>query len=84
MISHVRKKAEELGLHFNEFGLWRLDPSKPSTKTARKYTADQWKRLSAETEEEIFAELGLDWIDPANRNFGTLQSGAVPKNRKKY
>lgn len=84
MISHVRKKAEELGLHFNEFGLWRLDPSKPSTKTARKHTADQWKRLSAETEEEIFAELGLDWIDPANRNFGTLQSGAVPKNRKKY
>jgi DNA polymerase (family 10) len=56
----VRSRALKLGLTLNEYGLFRLD--------------DQ-ARVAGETEEEIYAALGLAWIPPELReNCGEIEA----------
>ncbi len=64
----VRSRALKLGLTLNEYGLFKLDTE---------------ERVAGETEEEIYAALGLAWIPPELReNCGELEAaleGRLPK-----
>ena len=84
---HVRGKALGLGLHLNEFGLWRwrtgnsenVNVLLPSSSVALDDGGDPtserrgyWELVRAETEEEILDELGMSYIEPDKRNFSFL------------
>jgi DNA polymerase (family 10) len=64
----VRSRALKLGLTLNEYGLVRLDNE---------------QRVAGETEEEIYAALGLAWIPPELReNCGEIEAaleGRLPE-----
>lgn len=64
----LRSRALKLGLTLNEYGLFRLDNE---------------ERVAGETEEEVYRQLGLDWIPPELReNCGEIeaaQEGRLPK-----
>jgi DNA polymerase (family 10) len=56
----VRSRALKLGLTLNEYGLFKLDNE---------------QRVAGETEEEIYAALGLAWIPPELReNCGEIEA----------
>lgn len=63
----LRQRAHRMGLHLNEWGLWRWDD------------AAAWARVPVETEADVLSELGLGWVEPARRNFGLLGLGKTPK-----
>ncbi len=64
----LRSRALKLGLTLNEYGLFRLDTE---------------ERVAGETEEEVYAKLGLPWIPPELReNCGEIEAaleGRLPK-----
>jgi DNA polymerase (family 10) len=64
----VRSRALKLGLTLNEYGLFRLDNE---------------QRVAGETEEEVYAALGLAWIPPELReNCGEIEAaleGRLPQ-----
>ena len=64
----MRSRALKLGLTLNEYGLFRLDNE---------------QRVGGETEEEMYAALGLAWIPPELReNCGEIEAaleGRLPK-----
>ena len=84
---HVRGKALGLGLHLNEFGLWKwrtgnsenvnvlLPSSSVPLDDGGELAPERrgyWELVRAETEEEILDELGMSYIEPDKRNFGFL------------
>src|SRR5271166_4634793 len=64
----LRSRALKLGLTLNEYGLFRLEGN---------------ERVAGETEEEIYRQLGMDWIPPELReNCGEIEAaleGKLPK-----
>jgi DNA polymerase (family 10) len=61
----LRQRALKLGYTLSEYGLFQL--------------ADE-KRVAGETEEEIYAKLGLDYIEPELReNCGEIEAAAARK-----
>ncbi len=64
----LRSRALKLGFTLNEYGLFRLDNE---------------QRVAGETEEEVYAALGLPWIPPELReNCGEIEAaleGRLPK-----
>ena len=64
----LRSRALKLGLTLNEYGLFRLEGE---------------QRVGGETEEEVYHELGLEWIPPELReNCGEIEAaleGRLPK-----
>lgn len=64
----LRQRAQRMGLTLNEYGLFRVDDE---------------SRVAGETEEEIYAALGLAWIPPELReNQGEIEAadkGDLPK-----
>lgn len=96
-LNHIRSKATELGLHFNEFGLWRfhaenvegtgLNDNRPSAAPSDsriKTTPGHWELLPSETEEQVFDELGLAWVEPDKRNFAFLENGKRSRYKQKF
>jgi DNA polymerase (family X) len=69
----MRQRAIQRGLRLNEYGLFR------STEETR----DPKLRLSCQTEEEVFAQLGLSYIPPELREdrgeFEAAERGAIPR-----
>ena len=58
----LRSRALKLGLTLNEYGLFRVEDE---------------QRVAGETEEEIYAALGLAWIPPELReNCGEIEAAA--------
>jgi len=58
----LRSRAQKMGLTLNEYGLAKVDGG---------------QRVASETEEEIYAALGLDWIPPELReNAGEIEAAA--------
>ncbi|KAJ3504109.1 hypothetical protein NLJ89_g8108 [Agrocybe chaxingu] len=84
-------RAKQLGMLFNEYGLWKWnssdlgDASESNSSNNSDAEAEDaldkgyWSLSKSATEEDIFAELGMDPIDPTSRNFSFLSS----KSRKK-
>ncbi|MBL0160222.1 MAG: DNA polymerase/3'-5' exonuclease PolX [Bryobacterales bacterium] len=64
----LRQRAQKMGLTLNEYGLFRVDDE---------------SRVAGETEEEVYAALGLAWIAPELReNQGEIEaaaSGGLPE-----
>jgi DNA polymerase (family 10) len=64
----LRSRALKLGLTLNEYGLFRLENE---------------QRVAGETEEEVYGQLGLNWIPPELReNCGEIEAaleGRLPK-----
>jgi DNA polymerase (family 10) len=64
----IRSRALKLGLTLNEYGLFKLEDE---------------ERVAGETEEEVYAALGLPWIPPELReNSGEIEAaleGRLPK-----
>ncbi|MBL8219129.1 MAG: DNA polymerase/3'-5' exonuclease PolX, partial [Bryobacterales bacterium] len=59
---HLRNRALKMGMTLNEYGLFRLDNN---------------AQVAGETEEGIYAALGLDWIPPELReNQGEIDAAA--------
>jgi DNA polymerase beta len=80
----IRTRAINLGLHLNEFGLWRWqsngsEEAEVETATEKAPEKGYWELVKADTEEEILRELGLDFVEPTKRNF----SNVVGKQTKK-
>lgn len=100
---HLRLKASKIGMHLNEFGLWRwvsngpldveadeLGEAEANTEEQAGETSDReprrgfWQLVRATTEEEIFEELGVDFVEPQRRNFAFItKRAALARTRKK-
>jgi DNA polymerase beta len=63
----LRTRAINLGLHLNEFGLWRWQPDENGRSEEEE--KGYWELVKAETEEEVLRELGMEWVEPEKRNF---------------
>jgi DNA polymerase (family 10) len=64
----LRLRAQKMGLTLNEYGLFRVDSE---------------QRVAGETEQDVYAQLGLAWIPPELReNCGEMEAsldGSLPK-----
>jgi len=80
---HIRSKAIKLGLHLNEFGLWRWNANNriplEGEVDENGETYGFWELVRAETEAEILRELGMEYIEPEKRNFSFVVG--LPKDR---
>jgi DNA polymerase (family X) len=69
----MRRRAIERGLRLNEYGLFRSEEE----------TRDPALLVSCQTEEEVFAELGLSYIPPELREdmgeFAAAEEGRIPR-----
>lgn len=72
----IRTKASNMGMHLNEFGLWRWQ-SNGVTKAEEK---GYWELVKADTEEDILGELGMEFIEPTKRNFSFVIGKPTKKN----
>ncbi|ESK95184.1 dna polymerase beta [Moniliophthora roreri MCA 2997] len=60
----IRLQAAKMGLLLNEYGLW-------------KWNEGTWELLTASgNEKEIFAELGMSYVEPEKRNYSYLTKSA--------
>ncbi len=58
----LRQRALKMGLTLNEYGLFRVEDN---------------ERVAGESEQEVYARLGLDWIPPELReNHGEIEAAA--------
>lgn len=73
----LRARARERGLTINEYGVYRLQGT--GTKAA---SAGLGERLAGETEERVYAAVGLPWIPPELREGGgeiaMAEQGGLP------
>jgi DNA polymerase beta len=67
-VRHIRGKAISLGMHLNEFGLWRWQANGTAKDTPSK--DGFWELVRAESEEQILRELGMEYVEVEKRNFG--------------
>lgn len=93
--SHLRKVAKTMGLRLNEYGLWRhcrspgssLDNSaEPNGVTNGKSAGAEegrWELIVSRTEQEIFDELGIDYVEPERRNFSFIATKQKVNKLKK-
>jgi len=67
--------AKQLNLHLNNYGLWSWHPDddgNDSLEDAYKTPGSgsgHWRLYKSATENDIFEELGMDFIEPEKRNF---------------
>ncbi|KAH7909820.1 hypothetical protein BJ138DRAFT_1154374 [Hygrophoropsis aurantiaca] len=76
-------RASRLGMHLNEFGLWRWEPEESTTEgdVTSSNGKGYWAFLQGESESEIMRELGMEYVAPEKRNFGFLNGKASGKGR---
>ena len=84
-VKYVRQRALSLGLHLDEFGLWKWhsvesaesteEQNTPATTEGQdpEKTGGYWELLKVSTEEDIFALLDMEYVEPHRRNFGYLK-----------
>jgi DNA polymerase beta len=98
LIRHLRLKAIKAGMHLNEFGLWRWISNGSPDLEGKPIDADKaehaegtseeqkksgfWQLIPTTTEEDIFKELGMDFVEPSRRNFAFLSKKVVPEQKK--
>ncbi|KAH7927820.1 Nucleotidyltransferase [Leucogyrophana mollusca] len=70
----LRAKASRLGMHLNEYGLWRWQPDQPvlDGEVGPSKGKGYWVFLQGESEAEIMKELGMEYVAPEKRNFSFL------------
>ncbi|KAF8634179.1 hypothetical protein AX15_001043 [Amanita polypyramis BW_CC] len=87
-VKYLRYRALSLGLHLDEFGLWKWHSNGDSTANANPSedgsgaaveNNDQegtgyWELMQVSVEEDIFSILGMEYVQPERRNFGYLKT----------
>ncbi|KAI0064124.1 Nucleotidyltransferase [Artomyces pyxidatus] len=81
-IRSARVAASRLGMHLNEYGLWRFHHYDDPEALANTVAGGHWELVCGESEEGILEELDLGWIEPERRNFRFL-SGKPSLSRKR-
>ena len=75
-IRTVQRRALKMGMLLNEFGLWKWtqkSSSEPSSELTPGTPLGHWRFMTAsESEEAIFAELGMEVVSPLRRNYSHL------------
>ena len=92
---HLRLKAIKQGMHLNEFGLWRWITNSPPGTEEKEAEAENedaeggrhgrsgfWQLIRATTEEDIFEQLGIDFVEPHRRNFTFINKRAIPLQKR--
>ena len=84
----LRKRAQQMGMLLNEYGLWRFQPSsgsegKTANETARAHEDGHWELVASETEEAILDELNTPWVEPEKRNFSFLMADSGKKRARR-
>ncbi|KAJ7701481.1 hypothetical protein B0H17DRAFT_1195267 [Mycena rosella] len=74
----LRIRASKIGMHLNEFGLWRWNESAEGEPDG-----GFWELVRAETEEELLSELGMEYVEPVKRNFSVLGKGPPSRGKQK-
>lgn len=81
----LRLRAAKIGLLLNEFGLWKWnpndrpkDPAKPLEEIAP--NDGYWQLIKAPTEQDIFNQLGMEYIKPHRRNFSFVYNPSKRSN----
>ncbi|KAG7088095.1 hypothetical protein E1B28_012121 [Marasmius oreades] len=81
-IRTVQRQAAKMGMLLNEFGLWKWMPynntSAPGTATGVE-RGGSWRLMPSDSEEVIFAELGMEYVPPEKRGYLYL----VQKQKRK-
>ncbi|KAF8967190.1 hypothetical protein BDZ97DRAFT_1903577 [Flammula alnicola] len=71
-------RAQRQGMLFNEYGLWKWNPGQnnPMTSVPDEAQAESiaqsdgyWSLVNSTSEEDIFRELDIKFVDPTKRNF---------------
>lgn len=65
-IKYMRAAARKHGLYLNEFGLWKW------VANDEQEDGGDWEQMKSDTEADIFASLGMDFVEPGKRNFSYL------------
>ncbi|KAF8214937.1 hypothetical protein K438DRAFT_1659786 [Mycena galopus ATCC 62051] len=73
----LRVRAAKVGMHLNEFGLWRWNDNEEEPAEGF------WELVRAETEEEVLKELGMDYVEPTKRNFSSLADAVSARGKGK-
>lgn len=73
----LRIRASKIGLHLNEYGMWRWNENEEVPHEGF------WELVRAETEEEVLKELGMEYVEPVKRNFSALGVGMKGAKGKK-
>ncbi|KAI0039779.1 Nucleotidyltransferase [Auriscalpium vulgare] len=80
---NARLSAERIGMHLNEFGLWRFNSADDAPSDGAAEANGFWELIAGETEESILAELDIGWVEPARRNFRFINNKSTTKTRKR-
>jgi hypothetical protein len=62
----LRRRATTLGMHLNEYGLWKWE------STGSDIDDGHWIFVEGSDEEAILKELGMEYVEPTKRNFVNL------------
>ncbi|KAK2465714.1 hypothetical protein APHAL10511_002258 [Amanita phalloides] len=83
-VRYIKYKALNLGLHLDEFGVWKwhsVENGEPAKEPVmgednnRAKPCGYWELLQASSEKDIFSLLGMEHVLPQRRNFAYLRSG---------
>lgn len=61
--------AKQLNLHLDNHGLWSWHSNGNDSLEDACKSSGHWRLVKSATESDIFEELGMDFIEPENRNF---------------
>ena len=81
----IRRRAQQMGMLLNEYGLWRHHPSAGSDEVDIEDEGSNnghWELVASETEEQVMTALGMPWIEPEKRNFSFLQDNGGKRKKR--
>ncbi|PPR00469.1 hypothetical protein CVT24_004530 [Panaeolus cyanescens] len=82
-LKDISQKAKQLGMLLNQYGLWKWTFSDPLAVSMEDFdestSKGYWSLLNSSSEEDIFDELGIPFVEPERRNFNYLMSRAKPR-----
>ena len=67
-VRHMRSQASKAGARLNDHGLWRRPKGWTWSEQSDTKDDTEWELVETPGEEEVFQELGLDFVAPARRN----------------
>ncbi|KAG5644782.1 hypothetical protein DXG03_007690 [Asterophora parasitica] len=71
----LKRKADQLGLYLDELGLWKWHPENAAETVGDgdELSVGFWQLLQSMTEESIFEQLGMQYVEPRKRNLENLK-----------
>ncbi|KAF9562586.1 Nucleotidyltransferase [Agrocybe pediades] len=96
-VQDICYRAQQRGMLFNEYGLWKwtvsspistpeMEPSSSSSLSAPSVPTTNtgyWSLINSTTESHIFRELEMPFVDPTKRNFSFISYRTKTTSKKK-